>query len=32
MERGEMTTDIQFVGKVVQDICYNNSINYLKMN
>ena len=32
MEKGEMTTDLEFVGKVVKDICYNNSINYLKMN
>ena len=29
MEKGEMTADEKFVGKVVQDICYNNSINYL---
>ena len=32
MEKGEMTQDIEFVGKVVKDICYNNAINYLKMN
>ena len=32
MERGEMTSDIKLVGKVVQDICYHNSISYLKMN
>ena len=32
IERGEMTADIPFVGKVVQDICYNNAMNYLKMN
>ncbi len=31
MERGEMTADEARVGKVVQDICYYNSINYLKM-
>ena len=31
MEKGEMTTDERFVGKVVQDICYNNSIAYLNM-
>ena len=31
MEKGEMTTNIELVGKVVQDICYNNSINYLNM-
>lgn len=28
MERGEMTQDIERVGSVVQDICYNNTINY----
>ena len=31
MERGEMTSDMALVGKVVQDICYNNSISYLNM-
>ncbi len=28
MENGEMTTDIERVGKVVEDIAYNNSIRY----
>ena len=28
MENGEMTTDIERVGKVVEDISYNNSVNY----
>ena len=28
MERGEMTSDMEVVGKVVRDICYNNSIQY----
>ena len=28
MENGEMTTDIERVGKVIEDISYNNSINY----
>ncbi len=28
MENGEMTTDIERVGKVVEDIAYNNSIKY----
>ena len=32
MENGEMTQDVQRVGKVVQDICYHNAIEYLKMN
>ena len=31
IERGEMTSDMTLVGKVVQDICYYNSINYLGM-
>ena len=31
MERGEMTQDEKFVGKVVQDVCYNNAIKYLGM-
>ncbi len=29
MEKGEMTNDIALVGKVVEDISYNNSIKYL---
>ena len=29
MERGEMTANEALVGKVVQNICYYNSINYL---
>ena len=29
MERGEMTSDFNLVGKVVEDISYNNSIKYL---
>ena len=28
IENGEMTSDIKLVGKVVEDICYNNAINY----
>ena len=31
MEKGEMTSNIEFVGKVVQDISYYNSIAYFKM-
>lgn len=31
IENGEMTADLNFVGKVVEDICYNNSIKYFKM-
>ncbi|MBQ4098670.1 MAG: glucuronate isomerase [Clostridia bacterium] len=30
MEKGEMTTDFELVGKVIKDVCYNNSINYFK--
>lgn len=29
MEKGEITQDIALVGKVVEDICYNNAYNYL---
>ena len=31
MEDGEMTGDVEFVGSVVRDICYNNSIAYFRM-
>ena len=31
MEKGEMTQDEKLVGKVVQDVCYNNAIEYLGM-
>ncbi len=30
MEKGEMTTDFDLVGKVIKDVCYINSINYFK--
>ncbi len=30
IEDGEYPNDIEFVGKVVQDICYNNAVNYFK--
>ena len=32
MERGEMTADEEFVGEVVKDISYRNSIKYLNMD
>ncbi len=32
MENGQMTTDENLVGKVIKDVCYNNAINYLRMN
>ena len=31
MDRGEMTSDLEFVGAVVRDICFNNSVNYFGM-
>lgn len=31
IERGEMTNDLKTVGKVVQDISFNNSVQYFKM-
>lgn len=31
MEKGEMTRDISLVGKVVQDLCYNNAMHYFGM-
>jgi len=31
MENGEMTTNIALVGKVVQDISYNNAVAYLEV-
>ncbi len=31
MEKGEMTQDFNLVGKVVEDISYNNSINYFNV-
>lgn len=32
MSRGEMTADLKAVGKVVEDICYNNAVEYFKVN
>ncbi|MBQ9714122.1 MAG: glucuronate isomerase [Clostridia bacterium] len=31
MEKGEMTQNEALVGKVVEDICYNNSMEYFRM-
>ncbi len=31
IERGEMTSDMAVVGKVVEDICFNNSVEYFGM-
>jgi glucuronate isomerase len=30
VERGELPADIDFIGKMVQDICYNNAKTYFK--
>jgi glucuronate isomerase len=31
IEKGEMTSNEALVGKVIQDICYNNAINYFNV-
>ena len=31
MEKGEMTGSLEYVGKVVENICYNNSVDYFGM-
>lgn len=31
MENGEMTANLDFVGKVVKDVCYNNAIKYFNI-
>ena len=31
MENGEMTADMAFVGEVIRDICYRNSVRYFGM-
>ena len=28
VEKGEMPNDVQWIGKIIQDICYNNASNY----
>ena len=32
MERGELTANLDLVGKVVKDICYHNSISYFHLD
>lgn len=32
MERGELPNDIEWTGKVIQDICYNNAAGYFGWN
>ena len=29
IEKGEMTSDLELVGKVIEDICINNIVEYL---
>ncbi len=31
INNGEMTSDLNLVGKVIQDVCYNNAIKYLNV-
>ena len=31
MEKGEMTNNLEYVGKVVENICYNNYVDYFGM-
>ena len=31
IEKGEMTSNEALVGRVIQDICYNNAINYFNV-
>ena len=32
MNKGLVPNDINFLGKMIQDICYNNAVNYFKFN
>jgi glucuronate isomerase len=32
IEKGELPNDISWVGKIIQDICYNNVAEYLQIN
>ncbi|WP_396600580.1 glucuronate isomerase [Algibacter sp. R77976] len=32
VKQGLVPNDIEFLGKMVQDICYNNALNYFKFN
>ncbi len=32
MERGEITQNVALVGKVIEDICFNNAVEYLGVN
>ena len=30
VERGEYPCDMEFLGKMIEDICYNNAVNYFR--
>jgi glucuronate isomerase len=32
IEQGELPNDVPWIGKVIQDICYNNAKNYFNLN
>lgn len=32
INKGLVPNDIEFLGKMIQDICYNNAVNYFKFN
>ena len=32
IKKGLVPNDIHFIGKMIQDICYNNAVNYFKFN
>jgi glucuronate isomerase len=32
IENGELPDDLELSGKVIQDICYNNNVNYFGWN
>ncbi len=32
VENGELPNDIAFLGKIVEDVCYNNAFNYFKID
>ena len=32
IEQGELPNDVPWIGKVIQDICYNNAKDYFNLN
>lgn len=32
IENGELPNNLETIGKMIQDICYNNALNYFKWN